>query len=451
MRLAVFSTVLLSSALGAQLNWTQLTPATMPPKRSDHVLAADRVSIWMFGGRPQPGAFVTDETYRYLGNSWIKLSPKTKPAGRWHTRMVWDLARARLVLFGGRAPSGYFNDTWEYVGNNWVKVTTATAPSLRWRHTMVYDERNKRTVLFGGTNGSVGSNETWTYDSTGWKKLSPKTSPPGRFNHVMTYDSRRGVCVVFGGQSGTTRYKDTWEFDGNDWKMMTPKVSPPATWATFATYDAYRDRSVMFSGLAPGYVNTTWEYNGATWEQRKTAKAPTVRSGAPLAYLAAQRKVFTFGGFHPTPKQIREFWSLGTDKLAGFATSGTACKGSAGVPAMSSTTQPWLGGAVTIEVSNAPQTAAIAFLGFSNKNFGPIPLPFKLDGLGGTGCFLYTSLDLGVGAPVVKNVAKASFPFPLIPSLAGVKVYHQFLMIDAKANKLGMIFSELGTSTLGLR
>ena len=101
--------------------------------------------------------------------------------------------------------------------------------------------------------------------------------------------------------------------------------------------------------------------------------------------------------------------------------------------------------------STAPQTAAIAFLGFSNKNYGPIPLPFKLDALGATGCSLYTSLDLGVGAPVIKNVAKVSFPFPLVPALAGVKVYHQFLMIDKPANKLGMIFSGLGTSTLGLR
>lgn len=48
--------------------------------------------------------------------TWTQLMPATSPGRRYTHAMVYDVARGRIVLFGGGGSSGLFNDTWEYVG-----------------------------------------------------------------------------------------------------------------------------------------------------------------------------------------------------------------------------------------------------------------------------------------------------------------------------------------------
>src|SRR5262245_57961591 len=82
---------------------------------------------------------------------WRSVSP----VARTGQSFVFDLARARTVLFGGftgglatRGPA--LNDTWEYDGSSWQPIATVTSPPARTEHAMAYDLTRRRAILFGG-------------------------------------------------------------------------------------------------------------------------------------------------------------------------------------------------------------------------------------------------------------------------------------------------------------
>jgi len=450
---------LTSVGLTAQADWTQLKPAKLPPARSDHFLVADNVSLWFWGGRPQPGNFVANDTWRYIGNTWTQLTPAVSPAGRWQARAAFDSGRNRIVMFGGRAPNNvFFDDTWEIVGVAWVKVATKTVPPKRERGGFAYDAKRKQTVMFGGRGvGNAVLGDMWVYNGTDWSNVSVTPMPPARYHPLMCYDSDREVIVLFGGRSAASAASTlnaTWEWDGTRWTKMNPKVSPPPTSIAGATYDDARNRTVMFGGLdnTGKFLDTTWEYDGQTWEQRKPKSFPPARSGAVLAYLPVQQAVYTYGGFHSTPKQLADFWRYATDKPAVFQASGTACKGSAGAPGLGATSLPWAGDTLNLEVNPVLTTAPVLVaLGLSKTKWGALTLPLPLAAFGAPTCSLYTSPDLFFVAANTAGTARLALPIPNLASLGGAKIYNQALVVDPGANALHLVFSNLGESTIGLR
>jgi Galactose oxidase, central domain len=79
------------------------------------------------------------------------------PSARSNVAMVFDLARERVVLFGGAANgNALVNDTWEWDGENWTQYEDI-GPSPRSRHAMAYDAKRERVVLFGGSAGGPGA------------------------------------------------------------------------------------------------------------------------------------------------------------------------------------------------------------------------------------------------------------------------------------------------------
>ena len=50
--------------------------------------------------------------------------------------MTHDLARGRVVLFGGRGADGLLEDTWSLAAGTWTQLTPATHPSARANHVM---------------------------------------------------------------------------------------------------------------------------------------------------------------------------------------------------------------------------------------------------------------------------------------------------------------------------
>ena len=50
---------------------------------------------------------------------------------RTHSAMAYDIARDRVVLFGGEDLTGLLSDTWEWDGFDWRRVPTDTAPPAR--------------------------------------------------------------------------------------------------------------------------------------------------------------------------------------------------------------------------------------------------------------------------------------------------------------------------------
>ena len=206
------------------------------------------------------------------GVEWRSLTAPTGPLNRIMFATTFDEVRGELVLFGGYAssPWGLLSDTWAFDGMTWSQRTTATAPSARVGATMVYDAARARVVLFGGSAFFTLFDDTWEWDGSGWIPINVATRPPGRRFAAMTFDRLRGRVVIFSGDSfGFTGLVDTWEYDGLSWISTNPAASPPARSGASFTFDDGRLECLLAGGAGanPGeYSRDTWSWNGTRWQ-----------------------------------------------------------------------------------------------------------------------------------------------------------------------------------------
>jgi hypothetical protein len=114
---------------------------------------------------PAPLALVGSEAAAQVQPGWVEA--RGGPATAWSFSMAYDVARERVVLFGGADTSGrLLSETWEWDGNNWTQRSRTNSPSPRSNHAAAYDVARQRVVMFGGTNGSVPAFlDTWHYGS----------------------------------------------------------------------------------------------------------------------------------------------------------------------------------------------------------------------------------------------------------------------------------------------
>src|SRR5262245_59766277 len=100
----------------AQTDWRPLFDVNTP--RSDHALAFDaaRGLTVAFGGATTNafGGVLVGATAVWDGRRWRAANPANEPPPRQHHAMAYDLARARVVLFGGYAVTSALGDTWEW-------------------------------------------------------------------------------------------------------------------------------------------------------------------------------------------------------------------------------------------------------------------------------------------------------------------------------------------------
>ena len=297
---------------GATAAWTQITPAgTAPSPRAHHAMAYDAAGgkVVLFGGGDGSAAA---ETWEYDGAAatWAKVTPSSgAPSGRTHHALAYDLARQRLVLFGGYDGTPE-SDTWEYdrATTRWTHVTPpGQAPSPRVRHAMVYDALRGKVVLFGGVDDDANA-EIWEYDgpTARWTLVTPLGGRPSpRYGHAMAYDAGRGKIVLFGGWEFSGADDETWEYDTATatWTQILPTgaVAPARRDGHAMAYDTRRGKVVLFGGqLATNRPSSeTWEYDGATatWtEITLVGDEPAPRAGHAMAYDPGRGKVVLFGG-----------------------------------------------------------------------------------------------------------------------------------------------------------
>jgi hypothetical protein len=221
---------------------------------------------------------------------------QSTPPAAWSAGVAYDVARARVVVFGGYM-RGYVGGTWEWDGRTWSRPTE-TGPSARNSPALVYDEARRQVVLFGGDRGPEGAlGDTWVYDGQQWREIVTM-GPSPRSTHAMVYDSRRQKVVLFGGVSEGHTLGDTWEWDGKAWARMGTSGPPPRALHGFA-YDAVRGRSVLLGGqtvLAPNEpgLADTWEWDGVAWT-RVDVSPPGPRDHIAMAFDAATGKVLVHG------------------------------------------------------------------------------------------------------------------------------------------------------------
>ena len=287
--------------------WSRLDIDQMPP-RDSAAMAYDptRGVAVLFGGahNGSPVEFY-DDTWLWNGQSWARVNPTTRPSARADARMAYDIARGRMVLFGGLGPEGSLGDTWEWDGANWIRRGTADAPPPRAQMQIAYDGKRKRVVLFGGIrfDGGVASpaptDDTWEWDGTQWKNVTPAApaaNPPARAAGAMAFDPVRGRIVMFGGLlGGGFAPADVWEYDGS-WHKVTA-AGPSARRGISMAYDAAAKRTLLFGGLdASGTRDDLWSWNGTAWQQLPPTTRPPPRTFHSVAEDTRRGRLVVVGG-----------------------------------------------------------------------------------------------------------------------------------------------------------
>jgi hypothetical protein len=289
-------------SVSCQPSW-QTVGAAGPGARyaSGMVFDAARAQLVLFGGgdgAAEPND-ISGGTWTFDGSSW-RLAAATGAGARDSQQMVYDSARQRLVMFGGRVntppdPAAYLADTWEWDGAAWTQVFPAHAPPARSGGAMAYDAARQRVVLFGGGAGpSAVYGDLWEYDGNDWTQRTFGAAVPGpRTGARMVYDTPRGVCVMVGGSSGADLYPETWEFDGTVWTLRAASLPGVDPSAMVIAYDSARHLTIVTDGA----LGALREWDGTAWRTLAPAGAPAgARPWPGIAYDPVHDALVVQGG-----------------------------------------------------------------------------------------------------------------------------------------------------------
>jgi hypothetical protein len=132
----------------------------------------------------------------------------TPPPGRSRHSAIFDPARRRMIVFGGRDESRVFDDMWTLTltePSRWTRLRVAGGPGPRWGHAAVYDPVRDRMLVFGGASPSgVWSSEVWalSLSSSSWSLLPVSGVSPEIDSPALIYDPVRDRVLALGPRPG---------------------------------------------------------------------------------------------------------------------------------------------------------------------------------------------------------------------------------------------------------
>lgn len=428
----VLLAILLCPAAIAQVQWQIVPPAPGGPgprNGASMEYAPIPGGMVLYAGWDQAGSPV--DMWSWDGSAWSLLDANPPPGMRWGHMMSYDLARLRMVIFGG-ARGFYINDIWEWdvLSSTWIQLFPANPPAPRAAARMVYDTARGVHVLFGGSNFSGYFDDTWEWNGLQWHQVPTAVRPTMRASFAMAYDALRRRVVVHGGVTANNIVLgDLWEFDGAAWSQRLPAASPaPRGWHAMA-YDPIRGRSVIFGGHdGPMEYRETWEWDGSQWYPRTTSAMPGGTFEACLAYDHTHQQIVHFGGTGSGGGRTQTGLYAATQPAA-VQPIGWGCPGSAGIPRLwpEGNQLPWLGDTVTTTVSPVVGAGAVLVAGLAMTG------PNGLGSYGWPGCYSFVTLDVAVFAAAMAGSASFSLGVPNRPGLLGVPIYQQALTLDPLA------------------
>jgi hypothetical protein len=322
--------------------WSTST-ASGPGPRTAAAVAFDtgRNRVVVFGGiqRTSTGDLYLADTWELdpVAGAWTALAPASPPPARAYAAAAFDASRQRTVLFGGRGPSGAVDTTvaWEWDGASWTSRPTPGGPSGRSTSAMVFDSARAKVILFGGETAQtpgLSFGDTWELDSASgnWSAVAATNAPPARVGHAMYYDVARAKVVMFGGTSTTSiALGDTWEYDpvAQAWTQRVTASAPSARAAASFSFDPNTGHGLLFGGVSfsstgahTPELDDLWELDpiASTWSPRTQNAAPAItRVGA--AFDTARGALVTRGAeVHPAMWELASGRWTAKDMLAGF-------------------------------------------------------------------------------------------------------------------------------------
>lgn len=264
------------------------------------------------------------------------LRVTANPCQRSMAEMITDTYNQRVIMFGGQdygLTGRYLNDVWTLDLNTetWQLLTLSQpAPSPRRNAALAYDSVNNRMLLFGGRMGSTFYNDVWALDLTigaeHWLQLTPSGTPPAPRTEVTgIIDQVNNRLILFGGDGNSGRNNETWELDLTTmtWTMLNPSGSlPPVRSAYSAIYDPTGYQIILFSGAASPITNDVWAldltYGSEQWQQLNPGgNQPQGRAQPFCAYDSGNNRMITGFGFYYIPPMVylSDAWALDIDSL----------------------------------------------------------------------------------------------------------------------------------------
>jgi len=121
------------------------------------------------------------ELWGWDGTQWSLIATDGDgPTWRNWPAIAFDTTRDVLVIHGGLQPGTNFNETWEWDGQIWTRYTN-TGPGAHEGALMVYDPARASMILFGGSTPDLEIHgDTWEWDGQRWTQAS-ETGPARRF------------------------------------------------------------------------------------------------------------------------------------------------------------------------------------------------------------------------------------------------------------------------------
>ncbi len=222
-----------------------------------------------------------------------------EPTGRWRHTVAVDTDRGVMVLFGGNTGE---SDTWEFDLSTevWTRKQPAISPSNRVGHAMVYDRARQKIVMTGGRYLNKRYKEVWEYDvATGiWEQREDLKVT--RVSHAMAYDTLRETTVLYGGISQAGLYAvDVMERSSasDAWNPRSAEGNPGLQFANAMAYDEVRNRIVHISTGSGNVFVDEWNGLTGTWDRQSFAgDVPASRKSPTLVYDEDRQRVVLVGG-----------------------------------------------------------------------------------------------------------------------------------------------------------
>jgi len=196
--------------------WNNVTPVGISPTaRSFAAMAYDWINarLVLFGGNIGGSPAQVNDTWTWDGLTWTQLSPATVPAIRQQHLMVDRPDKVDIIMAVGQN-TVRLADTWRWDGttNNWVAITSATTPpTARVALDATYDLVRQRVVIAGGNNVSTSpTGQISEFDGINWVNRTPIPTPrPHDTRYYLAFVAATGKSYSFGGQTPGT---GTWEY-----------------------------------------------------------------------------------------------------------------------------------------------------------------------------------------------------------------------------------------------
>ncbi len=378
---------------------------------------------------------VANFTTQLIGPLTLQFTDaSTMPA----TSYAWDLNGDSII------DSTAQNPVWVYPNTNAVNVTlTATRlcapPSVITKSVVPAQQLTTNLAV----NNGVGTPATLYFNLNVTNPLGVSISAFDTITQTISTAFTADVFLKIGSYVGSELNPAPWTQVGTASGTTAPVANQPALAAfplplhiPFGSYGV----AIRYVGCYPRYV---------------TLAALTTWSNGDMALTAGAASLSTAGPFTGTNLNSPRGWAgtlyYGTNNitgLAGYGWFGPGCPGTVGQSHLVNTTEPQLGGTLSVNINNMQFGIGVMVLGLSNTISGLGPLPVDMSFIGMTNCPLRVSLD--ATDTVVGSAPNATWNFniPGNPLLMGMLLYNQCASFDA-INPFGFVLSDASGWVLG--